>query len=264
MREEEKDFIGTDGLLYCGICKEPKEAFLPKAICFGNFDRHPSMCACMRAEVAKEESRARQMDYRNTIERLRTRCFQNKNMLNWRFENDNGMNEKMKLAKNYVEKWETVKEKNHGLLLWGSVGTGKSYMAGCIANALLDKAVSVHMTNFAKILNDLQAKYDRRNEYINYFCGFQLLIIDDLGVERGTEYGLEQLYNVIDSRYRTGKPFIVTTNLTLNEIKNTTDLSYKRIYDRVLEMCTPIRIDGASIRDLERKDKMRSFKEIMM
>ena len=120
------------------------------------------------------------------------------------------------------------------------------------------------MTNFAKILNDLQAKYDGRNEYINYFCGFQLLIIDDLGVERGTEYGLEQLYNVIDSRYRTGKPFIVTTNLTLNEIKNTTDLSYKRIYDRVLEMCTPIRIDGASIRDLERKDKMRSFKEIMM
>lgn len=185
-------------------------------------------------------------------------------MLNWRFENDNGMNEKMELVKTYVEKWEIVKEKNHGLLLWGSVGTGKSYMAGCIANALLDKEVSVHMTNFAKILNDLQVKYDGQNEYINYLCGFQLLIIDDLGGERGTEYGMEQLYNVIDSRYRTGKPFIVTTNLTLNEIKNTTDLSYKRIYDRVLEMCTPIRIDGASIRDHERKDKMSSFKEIMM
>lgn len=83
-------------------------------------------------------------------------------------------------------------------------------------------------------------------------------------MERGTEYGLEQLFNVIDSRYRTRKPLIVTTNLTLNELKNTTDLSYKRIYDRVLEMCMPVQIEGVSIRDHERKDKMNSFKEIMM
>ena len=118
MREEEKDFIGKDGLLYCGVCKEPKEAFLPKEIRFGHFDRHPSMCACMREEVAKEESRARKMEHHNTMERLKSRRFQNRNMLNWRFENDNGMNEKIELAKTYVEKWESVKEKNLGLLLW--------------------------------------------------------------------------------------------------------------------------------------------------
>lgn len=261
---EEKDFIGKDGLLYCGVCKEPKEAFLPKGICFGHFDRHPSMCACMRAEVEKEEKRAREMEHQNIVNRLKSNCFQNKDMLNWRFEYDNGMNEKMNIAQTYAEKWDKAKEKNLGLLLWGSIGTGKSYMAGCIANALLEEEISVHMTNFAKILNELQARFDGKNEYIDYLCGFQLLIIDDLGVERGTEYGLEQLFNVIDSRYRTRKPLIVTTNLTLNEIKNTTDLSYKRIYDRVFEMCMPIQIEGVSIRDEERKNKMRSFKEIMM
>ena len=64
-----------------------------------------------------------------------------------------------------------------------------------------------------------------------------LLIIDDFGMERGTEYGLEQVYNVIDSRYRSGKPLIVTTNLTLDSLQNPQDTAHARIYDRLLEMC---------------------------
>ena len=73
------------------------------------------------------------------------------------------------------------------------------------------------MTNFALILNDLAASFENRNEYISRLCRYPLLIIDDFGMERGTEYGLEQVFNVIDSRYRSGKPLIVTTNLTLDD-----------------------------------------------
>ena len=50
-----------------------------------------------------------------------------------------------------------------------------------------------------------------------------LLILDDFGMERGTEYGLEQVYSVIDSRYRSGKPLIATTNLTLEELQHPQD-----------------------------------------
>ena len=94
------------------------------------------------------------------------------------------------------------------------------------------------MTNFALILNDLAASYKDRNEYISRLCSFPLLILDDFGMERGTEYGLEQVYNVIDSRYRSGKPLIVTTNLTLEELQNPEDTAHARIYDRLTEMCT--------------------------
>ena len=52
------------------------------------------------------------------------------------------------------------------------------------------------------------------------FGRYPLLILDDFGMERGTEYGLEQVFNVIDSRYRSGKPLIVTTNLTLDDLHN--------------------------------------------
>ncbi len=52
-------------------------------------------------------------------------------------------------ARFYVESWETMQAENIGYLFWGGVGTGKSYLAGCIANALMEKEIAVCMTNFA-------------------------------------------------------------------------------------------------------------------
>ena len=73
------------------------------------------------------------------------------------------------------------------------------------------------MTNFSKILNQMGAMYsDERYRYIASFNRFSLLIIDDLGIERNTEYALEQVYAVIDERYKTGLPLIITTNLTIS------------------------------------------------
>ena len=70
--------------------------------------------------------------------------------------------------------WEDMEAENIGYLLWGKVGTGKSYFAGCTANALMEKEISVCMTNFALILNDLAASYKDRNEYIDRLCSFPL------------------------------------------------------------------------------------------
>jgi len=138
-----------------------------------------------------------------------------------------------------------------GLLLWGDVGTGKSFIAGCIANALLDQGVPVMMTNFARLLNKLTDMYSSdRNAYINSFNSFPLLIIDDLGVERNSEFAREQVFNIIDSRYRSQLPMIVTTNLTLNELKSPEDLARARIYDRVMERCIPIRVNDQNVRKL--------------
>ena len=76
-----------------------------------------------------------------------------------------------------------------------------------------------------------------RNANINSFNSFPLLIIDDLGVERNSEFAREQVFHIIDSRYRSQLPMIVTTNLTLKELKDPGDLARARIYDRVLERC---------------------------
>ena len=261
---EPEDYTGEDGLLYCGKCRTPKEAYFPadKATLFGR-DRHPAECDCQRAQRMEREAAEQQRKHRDKVEELKRRGFTDPAMREWTFANDNGRNPQMKTAHFYVEHWEDMKAGNIGYLLWGSVGTGKSYLAGCIANALMEKEISVRMTNFALILNDLAATFEGKNEYISNLCRYPLLILDDFGMERGTEYGLEQVYNVIDSRYRSGRPLIVTTNLTLEDLQHPEDTAHARIYDRLIEMCSPVRFTGSNFRKATAQEKMEQLKKLM-
>ena len=261
---EPEDYTGEDGLLYCGKCRTPKEAYFPadKVALFGR-DRHPAECDCQWAQRMEREAAEQQRKHRDKVEELKRLGFTDPAMREWTFANDNGRNPQMKTARFYVEHWEDMKAGNIGYLLWGSVGTGKSYLAGCIANALMEQEISVKMTNFAAVLNDLAATFEGRNEYISKLCRYPLLILDDFGMERGTEYGLEQAYNVIDSRYRSEKPLIVTTNLSLDELNNPPDTAHKRIYDRVTEMCTPVCCSGVNFRREKAQEKMERLKKLM-
>ena len=192
---------------------------------------------------------------------LKYLCFDDNALYGWTFDEDNGKNPVMKVAKDYVNKWADVLSNNVGLLLWGNVGTGKTFFAACIANALVEQHISVRMTNFSTILNDLFAETDK-NKYLERLNDHNLLIIDDLGIERGTEYALEQVYNIIDTRYKSGKPLIITTNLTLEELKNPIDVAHKRIYDRVLGMCVPVMFNGSNFRNQEAANKIETARKL--
>ena len=194
------------------------------------------------------------------MRRLKAEVFSDLAMPNWTFENDNGRSPQMHHAHRYVEQWQTMRTENLGLLLWGGVGTGKSFLAGCIANALMEQAVPVRMTNFARILNELNRSFSGRNEVVDKLCRYLLLIINDFGMERGTEYALEQIYSIVDSRYHSRKPLIVTTNLTLDEIRHPQDTPHARIYDRLLEMCIPIFCIGVSFRKENALEKLERMK----
>ena len=258
-----EDYTGGDGLLYCGKCRKPKEAYFPEGKRLFGRDRHPAECDCLRAAREEREAGEASRRHREEVERLKRQGFTDPAMQGWTFENDNGKCPQMDKAHFYVEHWETMRAENIGYLLWGGVGTGKSYFAGCIANALMEQETHVCMTNFALILNDLAASFEGRNEYIARLCRCPLLILDDFGMERGTEYGLEQVYNVIDSRYRSGKPLIVTTNLTLEDLQHPQDTAHARIYDRLLEMCAPVRFTGENFRKATAQEKMERLKKLM-
>lgn len=260
---EPQDYRAENDLLYCGNCNTPKEAFfLDGKKLFGR-DRYPTECACKRTAREKQEAAEKARRHTEKVQRLKLAGFTDWAMQNWTFEQDNGRNPQMQAAQRYIEHWQEMREKNVGLLLWGGVGTGKSYMAGCIANALMEQEVAVCMTNFARILNELNSSFSGRNDVVDRLCGYPLLIIDDFGMERGTEYALEQIYNIVDSRYRSRKPLIVTTNLTLEELKNPQDTARARIYDRLLEMCTPIACVGPSMRKHAGQEKLQLLRTLM-
>ena len=226
-------------------------------------NKHPIECICQRTEREQQEALINQQKHIDLVRRLKAEGFSDPAMLDWTFANDNGRSPQMHHAHRYVEQWQTMRSENLGLLLWGGVGTGKSFLAGCIANALMEQEVPVRMTNFARILNELNGSFSGRNDIVDKFCRYPLLIIDDFGMERGTEYGLEQVYHVIDSRYRSRKPLIVTTNLTLEELQHPEDTAHARIYDRLLEMWSPLCFTGENLRKAAAQGKMEQLKRLL-
>jgi DNA replication protein DnaC len=112
------------------------------------------------------------------------------------------------------------------------------------------------------VLNELQATYVKQ-EYIDSLNDNSLLILDDLGIERDTAYAREQVYNVIDARYRAGLPMIITTNLTMDKLKSTQDIDNMRIYDRILEKCFPIEVDGGNRRRKAIRESYGEMKDLL-
>ena len=88
------------------------------------------------------------------MERNRKICFGRITNDDWNFElaEETTTIEK---AKEYTANWNDMKKNHIGFLLWGPIRTGKSYIAGCIANALLNQEITVKMTNFNTIIDDM-------------------------------------------------------------------------------------------------------------
>ena len=255
-----EQYRGEDGLIYCGKCHTPVQC----RITFEGRERiMPCVCKCQKEERERQEQRMKEEEQLLYVRRLKAAGIQERHLQDWTFASATDT-PSVQMAKRYTENWKKVKAENLGLLLWGDVGTGKSFLAACIANELLEKGVPVLMTNFSKILNQMGAMYsDERYRYIASFNRFSLLIIDDLGIERNTEYALEQVYAVIDERYKAGLPLIITTNLTISQLRNPEDVAHARIYSRVLEMCTPVHVPGHDRRTTIGKSKQELVKEVL-
>ena len=255
-------FHESDRLIYCAKCHTPRQG---RYTLQGRVFMPPIRCKCQQKLYNQEETKRKLLEKQAEIERMKASGLQDKALYDYTFDKDNGINPEMAYAHKYVENWEDMKANSSGLLLWGNVGTGKSFFAGCIANALLEKGVPVLMTNFSRILNTLTGMhFEDRNQFIDSLNRYSLLIIDDLGIERNSEFALEQVFNVIDSRYRSKKPLIVTTNLTLTELNSAPDVAHRRIYDRILERCAPIRINTRNIRQVNASANLQEAKKILL
>ena len=225
--QEDEYFNQEDGLIYCALCHTPRQI----VVSMPGRELIPNVpCRCRQERLDAEQEVRRRAEHMRKVESLRASCLQDRALRDYNFAHDLGYTPELEKAHAYVEHFAKMEADSTGLLLWGGVGTGKSFFAGCVANAL----TGMHP--------------EERNQFIDSLNAYRLLVIDDLGMERGTEFALEQVFHVIDSRYRSKKPMIVTTNLTLQELKNPGDLAHERIYDRVLERCVPIRINGRNIR----------------
>ena len=140
------------GHVYCKTCHERKdgkilEFFGGKMICRVS-------CHCDKQREEKEAERQKQLE----IERLKSSCFSSRVEWEYSFENYKGEeNQSLIIAKNFVKDYEQMKKENVGLLFYGSVGSGKTYLACSIANALIEQyQITVKIRNFSQIMNEMQ------------------------------------------------------------------------------------------------------------
>lgn len=272
---ENGDYYDSEGFLVCGKChtRRQVEVNMPdlKAVPFDPKKKvrvkMPVSCRC-RAERRYQEERMLQQDKdMRAMEALKRQSLMDERLRDVSFDsfrktNDNAYN--LKLCLRYANHFDEMLAKNQGLLFYGGVGTGKTFAAACIANHLLNQRIPVIMTSFVKLLESMQGFSEDDSALIARLNRAKLLIIDDLGAERSTDYALEKVYDIVDSRYRAKLPIILTTNLSMTELKESTDIRYTRIYDRIFEMCYPMQFKGQSWRKVEaarRFDAMKNFLE---
>lgn len=243
------------GLLMCGACGEPKQHVIDLA---GTKMIVPCACRCTREQdKARKEALERQRaEYE--LSRRRTECFgDDLKKAGYTFAADDRRNAQVSdAAWGYTKDFAQQRKDGKGLLFLGTVGTGKTFYACCIANAVIDAGYSAIVTNFAQIASDLQGAFDKRSVH-NQLLRADLIVLDDLAAERDTSFMQEVVFQVVEELSGAGKPMILTSNLSPQEFLHPAELSRSRVFSRVAEVCTIVSVTGADRRMERRKMEQR-------
>lgn len=221
-------------------------------------------CACYweRKQAELEQANVRAREY------MRNNCGLPKKFLNARFENYIPMSESQKECAHLALDFACGRHNETGewFFMVGDVGLGKTHLSAAIINAVIDSCAvgeqdakkfitgTTYITppcrymRCTDLIENTKERMNNKNliDYEGLCKGTQLLILDDFGVTNATDWNKDLFYRILDYRYIYEKPTVLSTNLTVEEIK---DALGTRTYDRIKEMCKrPIVITGESFR----------------
>lgn len=253
--EKRGDWRDENGLLVCGVCGEQKECFID---ILGKPTVVPVMCKCKIEERARQEAARKQQERRDEAKRLMETAVQDNSLRHCRFE-DAEMTPQIETCKHYAEYFDEFKEMNLGLIFVGPVGDGKTFAAACIANDLIDRGYSVLITSMPRILHSDRDDYE---EVMRRIGKYDLVVIDDFGTERTTGYGMETVQSFLDERYKSGKPTLITTNLSKQDLENPKTTEDERILSRIKEMGRILGFPKEDRRVKKSEDKKKAVDEL--
>lgn len=219
-----------------------------------------------KLKILEEQRKLELMqEFSRKVEKIIKNSKISKRNLNYKFDNFETNNSNKKVfnnLKNYSEKLVNGIEKK-GLILVGNNGVGKTHLACSIANKLIENGIPVIYGTLINLLAELRNSYDTDNDIsemkiIKLYENVALLIIDDLGKEKSSEWGLEKLFTIINSRYENNLPVIITTNYNQNSLVERLSLNgeietAKSIISRLYEMCYLVKIEDIDHRIKKKK-----------
>lgn len=247
MHEGNFTYVGEDGLRRCKVCGKKLETILQiphlpqldgmKVNC---------ICNCDKARIEKIRAELKQLEINSEIPRRKAECFKSAEMQAMNFSNDDSPNtEAGKLCRRWVAHYarNVLCGNVKWLFLYGTYGTGKSFYAACIANAMIERGYDVRMGTAADFEAELSTAQDKAAAY-KKLAAYDVLILDDFAAERKSDYMYEVLTNIVNDRYNAKKAMIFTTNMSTAETGDPKDNRLRRIMSRIWEMGYPIELPG--------------------
>lgn len=251
------DYIDEEGFRCCAVCHERKETFRPELAI-----KVPCICRCEQEKRNTEELKVRRTElFKAALSQPVYQKVHNRYISECTFANHDGAQPRaLQAAKHYVENWPEIRANGYGLYLWGECGTGKSFLAACIANALRAQEIPVLMASTTRLLTYINGAADSTGE-VDSLNRYDLLVLDDFGAERQTPYMLEQLTSIVDERVNSRLPLLITSNVNPAQLRNPTD-GTARLYDRIKE-CVPLELTGRSRREERASQSCSAMRDLL-
>lgn len=235
----------------CNTCGEPLET-----------DGIPTLCKCERDNMEAQALTLKEQAEKEAKDSKRRGCFKFPAMYEKTFSNAYDKEDaNLKVCADYVRDFRRLSADGLGLLLYGPVGTGKSYLAACVANALIDVWKSVKFTTIRRVADDMARVYGGKTDFLDALCRYDLVVIDDFGASEGmTPAKIAEMFQIVDALYESGTPVIYTTNMDIETMKHEKDVRLYSIYSRIIERCRPINVNGKDKRIAESARNAKKFK----
>lgn len=236
-------YVDEQGVTRCTVCHKPLRYYVQS---LGR--EMPTTCDCDERDEADRRQREATSEARR---RVRDSALFDRNTSDVMFSDDAAPDsEAGRVCRAYVEQFEQMRRDAFGLMFTGTMGTGKSFYAAAIVNELTARGIPALMFTTSRLVSTaaktIQALIDEAN------C-FPLVVLDDLGAERSTDYAVEIVEGFVNARYTARKPLIVTSNLTARQMSNPPDMRYARIFDRLRVMCPRVIVLTGESRRIEQQ-----------
>lgn len=222
----------------------------PKCQDTGYVDQHK--CSCLKnsiIEILYEQSNIKEVLEKENFNTFSFKHYDNdvKDSITGLTPLEN-MHEVVKTCRDYIDNFKT---EYRSLYLYGPTGVGKTFLTNCIAKELIESSHSVIYVSSIRLFELLADSTFKKNgslegkDLANNILDCDLLIIDDLGTEMVNSFTAASLFNCINERHLRRKSVIISTNLSLAELRQTYS---ERVFSRITSNYTLLKIYGDDLR----------------
>lgn len=262
---DNSESINDDWDFHCETCGEliGKMEYDPET---GNGNPVNIQCSCEKERIQRMKDEEIQKDHQDRVRKLRRDSLMDSEHEKMTFDaDDREYPEISDKCKWFADNFQLARDEKWGLLLLGKVGNGKTHMAAAVGNRVLGQGFSVIMATVPPLIEKMRATKlgTERIAFFDKLKTVDLLILDDVGSMRDTPDNLEQFRLIVDARYTSGLPLVVTTNLEPDELIKPDNPEFERIYDRISQMCSErIPMTGPSRRGEIAAKKRAEFEKL--